>query len=84
MTHDSAEMNEHTLIYDWNGVDKEPAAGAVVEFDDETLRDGLQSPSVTDPTIDEKIHKHILRHSFTNQFLTTKIKYKNITKSITK
>ena len=55
MAHDSAEMNEHTLIYDWNGVDKKPAAGTAVEFDDETLCDGLQSPSVTDPTIDEKI-----------------------------
>jgi 2-isopropylmalate synthase len=48
-------MNEQTLIYDWNGVDKEPAASVAVEFDDETLRDGLQSPSVTDPTIEEKI-----------------------------
>jgi len=27
----------------------------VVEFDDESLRDGLQSPSVKDPTIEEKI-----------------------------
>ena len=26
-----------------------------IEFDDETLRDGLQSPSVTDPSLDEKI-----------------------------
>jgi 2-isopropylmalate synthase len=44
------------LIHDWNR-----EAGDLVkpaqpfEFDDETLRDGLQSPSVIDPTIDEKI-----------------------------
>ena len=38
------------LIYDWNraGGMAYPARGTV-EFDDETLRDGLQSPSVTTP-----------------------------------
>jgi 2-isopropylmalate synthase len=42
------------LIYDWNAVD--PAARpAVVMLDDETLRDGLQSPSVRAPSIDQKI-----------------------------
>ena len=41
------------LIHDWNGV---PAARpAAVMLDDETLRDGLQSPSVRCPTIDEKL-----------------------------
>ncbi|MDP6538010.1 MAG: LeuA family protein [Planctomycetota bacterium] len=41
------------LIYDWNG----PGAAAPVDvqFDDETLRDGLQSPSVTDPPLDAKV-----------------------------
>ena len=50
-------MNEQELIYDWNTV-----AGAFdfstrrgVELDDETLRDGLQSPSVLDPPIATKI-----------------------------
>src|SRR5258706_10752189 len=45
------------LIYDWN-LGSERAgrpAGKRIEFDDETLRDGLQSPSVTDPSIEEKI-----------------------------
>ena len=43
-----------SLIYDWNVV--EPAARPpVVMFDDETLRDGLQSPSVRAPSIDQKI-----------------------------
>jgi 2-isopropylmalate synthase len=46
----------HPLIYDWNTVD---AAGTPpvppVMLDDETLRDGLQSPSVRTPAIDQKI-----------------------------
>src|ERR1700736_269180 len=45
------------LIYDWKtaGEQGERKGGRRVEFDDETLRDGLQSPSVTDPSIEEKI-----------------------------
>ncbi|MGE3273828.1 MAG: LeuA family protein [Vicinamibacterales bacterium] len=43
-----------SLIYDWNTVDAAPAP-AVVMLDDETLRDGLQSPSVRTPGIGEKI-----------------------------
>ena len=48
----------HPLIYDWN----HDAAGPrpIAMLDDETLRDGLQSPSVRTPTIDEKIE--ILHH----------------------
>jgi isopropylmalate/homocitrate/citramalate synthase len=44
------------LIYDWNtaGGFTFPAAGRVT-LDDETLRDGLQNPSVRNPSIDEKI-----------------------------
>jgi 2-isopropylmalate synthase len=43
-----------SLIYDWNVV--EPSARPpVVMFDDETLRDGLQSPSVRAPSIEQKI-----------------------------
>ncbi|MGZ8829830.1 MAG: 2-isopropylmalate synthase, partial [Thermoanaerobaculia bacterium] len=50
-------MNEpEDLIYDWNLQGTQPARPARrVELDDETLRDGLQSPSVTDPSLDEKI-----------------------------
>jgi len=47
--------SEHELVYDWNTVDWESQAIRPIEFDDETLRDGLQSPSITDPTIEEKI-----------------------------
>ncbi len=44
------------LIHDWNKGGLVDLKGVVhIEFDDETLRDGLQSPSVTDPTIDQKI-----------------------------
>jgi 2-isopropylmalate synthase len=47
---------EHELIYDWN-LEGETilAPGRTIEFDDETLRDGLQSPSVTSPSIDKKL-----------------------------
>ena len=48
-------MDKSDLIYDWNRTGREEAVHRRVEFDDETLRDGLQSPSVTDPPIDKKI-----------------------------
>lgn len=44
----------HPLIYDWNTVDPAPPRPPV-QLDDETLRDGLQSPSVRTPSIDDKI-----------------------------
>jgi len=49
-------MEERDLIHDWN-VEAGPALppGTTVEFDDETLRDGLQCPSVVDPPIEKKI-----------------------------
>ncbi|HYB95590.1 MAG TPA: LeuA family protein [Vicinamibacterales bacterium] len=43
-----------SLIYDWNKLGA-PAKPARVMLDDETLRDGLQSPSVRTPTIAQKI-----------------------------
>jgi 2-isopropylmalate synthase len=43
-----------SLIYDWNKIGA-PAKPARVMLDDETLRDGLQSPSVRTPTIASKI-----------------------------
>lgn len=43
------------LIYDWNAADAPEKPSRPIEFDDETLRDGLQSPSVTDPDIESKI-----------------------------
>jgi isopropylmalate/homocitrate/citramalate synthase len=41
------------LIHDWNQTPVAPRSP--VMLDDETLRDGLQSPSVRCPTIDEKL-----------------------------
>jgi len=43
------------LIYDWNRAGAPQRAARALEFDDETLRDGLQSPSAQDPTIEQKI-----------------------------
>ena len=48
-------MEKSELIYDWNTAGREVAAERRVELDDETLRDGLQSPSVFDPPIEKKI-----------------------------
>ena len=53
-------MDERSLIYDWNAIDYEINRNPAnhpheVWFDDETLRDGLQSPSARNPTIEQKI-----------------------------
>ena len=53
-------MEEHDLIYDWNDIDYSIDRGESdhpheLWFDDETLRDGLQSPSARNPTIEQKI-----------------------------
>ena len=46
----------HPLIYDWNhDASPEGPGKPIAMLDDETLRDGLQSPSVRSPTIDQKI-----------------------------
>jgi len=51
------EMSEAEIIYDWNSVEKVAplTPGRRLEFFDETLRDGIQSPSVVDPKIDDKL-----------------------------
>ena len=53
---DQLSANISELIYDWNTVYARSMmpAGRVL-LNDESLRDGLQSPSVHDPTIEEKI-----------------------------
>ena len=43
----------HPLIHDWNQDQAGPRPPVLL--DDETLRDGLQSPSIRTPSIDEKI-----------------------------
>ncbi len=48
--------DDKKLIYDWNQVDcVSRAADKPVLLNDETLRDGLQSPTVQDPSIKDKI-----------------------------
>src|SRR5213076_11282 len=52
-------MDERELIYDWNraGGEGGPAfdwSRVRVDLNDETLRDGLQSPSVKDPSLEVK------------------------------
>jgi 2-isopropylmalate synthase len=50
-------MQESELIHDWNTLDGtfDYSTRRGVQLNDETLRDGLQSPSVTDPAIEDKI-----------------------------
>ncbi len=48
-------FTEHDLIYDWNTHAGAWKPSQPIEFNDETLRDGLQSPSVCDPPIADKI-----------------------------
>ncbi len=50
----AALPEESELIYDWNAQEPRPRP-VRVEFDDETLRDGIQSPSARDPGIEEKL-----------------------------
>ena len=52
-------MDETRLIHDWNVTDGEFSRDASrhpheIWFDDETLRDGLQSPSALNPSIEQK------------------------------
>src|SRR5437016_666599 len=55
-------MEERQLIYDWNSESANGRGGGGgfdwsrvrVDLNDETLRDGLQSPSVTDPSLEVK------------------------------
>ena len=51
-----SDRQDSRLVFDWaaHGPDHFIAQGEVM-LDDETLRDGLQSPSVTDPDLDTKL-----------------------------
>ena len=51
----STEPMPSGLIHDWNVFDAPPVIAKTAQLDDETLRDGLQSPSVKDPSLDEKL-----------------------------
>jgi 2-isopropylmalate synthase len=53
-------VDRDKLIYDWNLTGEHPARPPqTIHLNDETLRDGLQSPSAATPTLDEMIaHLH--------------------------
>ena len=56
---DGAESQENVaeLTYDWNELERRgPLLRSAPRFVDESIRDGLQSPSVKDPPIEEKMH----------------------------
>ncbi len=47
---------DEELVYDWNTVEPSlQTPNRHIGFDDETLRDGLQSPSVCEPPVEKKI-----------------------------
>ncbi|HEV7472557.1 MAG TPA: LeuA family protein [Pyrinomonadaceae bacterium] len=49
-------MSLAELVYDWNTIDPQlHLPNRHISFDDETLRDGLQSPSVSEPPVEQKI-----------------------------
>jgi isopropylmalate/homocitrate/citramalate synthase len=49
-------MDQRELIHDWNEAgERWDPPGFRIELDDETLRDGLQSPSVRSPVIEDKL-----------------------------
>ena len=49
-------MSASELIYDWNNINPSLAKpNRRISFDDETLRDGLQSPSVREPSVGQKL-----------------------------
>jgi 2-isopropylmalate synthase len=53
---DGQELSDTDLIYDWNVLgDKVSPPLRRVAYVDETLRDGIQCPSVTDPAIEDKL-----------------------------
>jgi len=54
---EGGNATEEELVHDWNaaGGGFDWSSVACIELDDETLRDGLQNPSVTDPPIEDKI-----------------------------
>jgi len=58
-------LKEKDLIYDWNqsGTNFDWSKVGEIQLDDETLRDGLQNPSVVDPSIEDKIRLlHLMDH----------------------
>ena len=51
--HVMSDFKTEDLIYDWNVSGGRPSHE--LKLNDETLRDGLQSPSIADPAIEDKL-----------------------------
>ena len=52
----ATHANTAALIYDWNEKERTgPLLRRAPRFVDETIRDGIQSPSVRDPSIEQKM-----------------------------
>ena len=49
-------VDDHDLLFDWNARRRRSKLSPrpVFEFHDETLRDGIQGPSIVDPSIEDK------------------------------
>lgn len=47
--------DEASIIFDWNELQASPRPPQPFDLNDETLRDGVQSPSVTDPPLKDKL-----------------------------
>lgn len=63
MAQPQAPSNDANLIYDWNEIARRgPVIPAGFTFFDETLRDGLQNPSIRDPAIEPKLKLLHLMH----------------------
>ncbi len=48
-------MSQDSLVYDWNETDAASWRARPVQLLDETLRDGLQSPSAQNPSLERKL-----------------------------
>ncbi len=66
------EASDDDIIYDWNlvGFDA-PLTGEPVELLDETLHDGVQSPSVIDPDVHDKVALVRLMEALGIQYVDT-------------
>ncbi|MDC0708209.1 2-isopropylmalate synthase [Stigmatella sp. ncwal1] len=51
----AARVPPESLIYDWNQVEAPPRPPQPFGLIDETLRDGIQSPSATNPSLEDKL-----------------------------
>ena len=48
-------LSRDEIIFDWNEIAPRPKPAHAFDLNDETLRDGVQSPSVVDPKVEDKL-----------------------------